>query len=81
MELLKKQDYNKIEVIKMSIYIIFATKINGEMERISPMGVNRDKDEMIKIAKRMKYEMKDFYKKIELRRDIYQYQGSDFIEV
>ncbi len=81
MELLKKQDYNKIEVIKMSIYTIFATKINGEMERISPMGVNRDKDEMIKIAKRMKYEMKDFYKKIELRRDIYQYQGSDFIEV
>ncbi len=65
----------------MSIYIIFATKNNGEMERISPIGCNTDKEEMIKIAKRMKYEMKEYYKKIELRRDIYQYQSSDFIEV
>lgn len=69
------------EVIKMSIYTIFATRLNGEIERISPIGVNRDKDEMIKIAKRMKYEMKEYYQKIELRRDIYKYHESDFIEV
>lgn len=65
----------------MTIYIIFYEKYDGEKGRISPIGCKTDKEEMLKIAKRMKYEMKQYYKKIELRRDIYQYQGSDYIEV
>lgn len=65
----------------MTIFIIFFEKWNGEKGRISPIGCKTDRDEMIKIAKRMKYEMKEYYKKVELRRDIYQYVDSDFIEV
>lgn len=65
----------------MTIFIIFATTVKGEHERVSPMGVNTNKEEMLKIAKRMKYEMKEYYSKVELRRDIYRYQSSDYIEV
>ena len=64
----------------MSIYTIFYETIDGEKGRESPVCWSTNRDKMIEIAKKMKA-MKHLYKKVELRRDIYQYQGSDYIEV
>lgn len=65
----------------MIIYKIYAVTKLGEMEKISPMACNTNREEMLKISKRLKYEMSDFYKKVELRADTYAYQSSEFIEV
>lgn len=64
----------------MSIYTIFYETIDGEKGKESPVCWSTNRDKMIEIAKQMKA-MKHLYKKVELRRDIYRYVESDYIEV
>lgn len=64
----------------MSIYTIFYETIDGEKGKECPVCYATNRDKMIEIAKKMKA-MKHLYKKVELRRDIYRYVDSDYIEV
>ena len=64
----------------MSIYTIFYETIDGEKGKECPICYANNREEMIKIAKKMK-SMKNIFKKVELRRDTYQYIDSDYIEV
>lgn len=66
----------------MIIYKIYARDVKvGDMVIISPSACNQDKEEMIKIAKRMKYEMKDFYDKVIIKSYEYEFKNFEFIEV
>jgi len=66
----------------MIIYKIYARdKKVGDMVIISPSACNQDKEEMIKIAKRMKYEMSDVYDKVIIKCFDYKPVGTFFIEV
>lgn len=74
--------YTIFEVIKMIIYKIYARdKKVGDMVIISPSACNTDKEEMTKIAKRMKYEMSDLYDKVIIKTYTYELKTTDFIEV
>ena len=64
----------------MTIYTIFYETVDGEKGKESPACWSTNRDKMIEIAKKMK-DMKHLYKKIELKRDTYQYIDSDYIEV
>lgn len=66
----------------MIIYKIYARDVKvGDIVIISPALCNQDKEEMIKIAKRMKYEMKDTYAEVSIRVFEYHIKNTYFIEV
>lgn len=64
----------------MNIYVIYAILHNGIVDKYSPMGIRTDKNEIFKVAKQLKKDVKT-YKRVYVVCSVYQKLDAFILEV